>query len=852
MRRNVFQRLVEEIPIASHAVVLTHNINFLFVQSVILPLLRAAGQPRLTIFADAACAAGAYAGERHLLSGLGVRYRVVVVDLGPGRRFHPKAILLCNDKGAAVAIGSGNLTHGGISANHEAWVFGSTGGEGADLISGLRDYIHILLDLLPLAAPVRDDIDAVFADDHAWPSALPPARALAMSPGRSPLLDQIVDLIEGDIEAVTVMAPYYDDGGSALAEISRRFRVPLTAYFQPKRAGLSKAAAATLPATISLATVQCHKGHENSFIHAKLIAFRRSDDVLLAIGSANCSRAALLADPGYGNAELMVVDRLSFEADKDFFEELVMSDTAPELPECPPSEDWGLEETPPLRILAARQQAKQLDVAFKSTKSIKSLAIETQEGVWTAERVDRENMVGIFLVPIQLRSLRLTAQTADGETLASSEAWVDDEASLGAPASLRRVVRELQEGQDDQAGSYRAVLDLFREYIRDPEAARRRMRGGRDRATAPVLYDPATVFSETFGRPTRANDSETDFNHQPDSILAIIAAMYSVSPEIVGSIERPPDDDGEEPDPDKEQAKLVRPRPSHDPGVVAQLHRALEKVEAALLEPAFVEARRPELLGADLALAAVLLVKGLAHGHLDPGAYRVMTRKLWTHLFFGAGGAGGAIPQRIAALDAATRQAFLTALASPRLSASLVLWSLTEWSQEDVDGVWFRMSAAQLQYIHPWLFTSAPSDTITAELQQLAISLLPTNEQAGVMRTWIELVRAGEALRLLCETLTATPAEQLRSRINSPTCGPADLVWQTNRFGLPIQTYRRDRATHAEVRFLGATETNKFRGDYLLPVLALLKSDNLGLPSLALEQIWRFASAATAAGGRAP
>ncbi len=53
MSRNVLAWLAEQVPKARHALVLTHNISFLFVQTILLPRLRAAGNPRITIFADA-------------------------------------------------------------------------------------------------------------------------------------------------------------------------------------------------------------------------------------------------------------------------------------------------------------------------------------------------------------------------------------------------------------------------------------------------------------------------------------------------------------------------------------------------------------------------------------------------------------------------------------------------------------------------------------------------------------------------------------------------------------------------------------------------------------------------------
>ena len=292
MRRNVLNWLSQQFSDADHAVVLTHNIDFLFVQGVLLPLLRSSGTPRLTIFADAMCAAATYRDQRTLIDGLGVRYRVVPVELGTMRRFHPKALILGNRHRAACVIGSGNLTHGGMSSNHEVWAFGASDGEGANLLSGLRDYIRTLVSTLPLAEPVRDDIDALFDQELDWIAGLPTVSGLAMSPAERPLLDQIVDQVAGKVRSISVLAPYFDDHGAALAEIQRRFQAPATVWLQPRREGLSVSAAASLSKQIALKTVECREERRPSFIHAKMLAFHRSDDVVLAIGSANCSRAA--------------------------------------------------------------------------------------------------------------------------------------------------------------------------------------------------------------------------------------------------------------------------------------------------------------------------------------------------------------------------------------------------------------------------------------------------------------------------------------------------------------------------------------------------------------------------------
>ena len=94
----------------NHIVVLTHNIDFVFLQTVFLSALKRCGHPGLTIFADEQCAMESYRYQSSLITGLGKRFRVVPVSMNPGYRFHPKAIFLAGDKEAVLFVGRGNMT----------------------------------------------------------------------------------------------------------------------------------------------------------------------------------------------------------------------------------------------------------------------------------------------------------------------------------------------------------------------------------------------------------------------------------------------------------------------------------------------------------------------------------------------------------------------------------------------------------------------------------------------------------------------------------------------------------------------------------------------------------------------
>ena len=196
-------------------------------------------------------------------------------------RFHPKALLLTSRDKVVCAIGSGNLTYGGTSANHEVWTFAASDGEGAPLVSGLRDYINSLTANLPLAEPLRDSIAATFDPEQFWVTNLPPAYGLTTSPSDQPLLDQIAGFAPDSLQSISVLAPYFDDDGAALAEIRHRFGVPVTVWMQPGHEGLYSKAAAVLPDGVILKAIDCKEDRRPSFIHAKMLVFHCADHIVL-------------------------------------------------------------------------------------------------------------------------------------------------------------------------------------------------------------------------------------------------------------------------------------------------------------------------------------------------------------------------------------------------------------------------------------------------------------------------------------------------------------------------------------------------------------------------------------------
>lgn len=824
MRRNVLAWLTGQVPDAQQAIVLTHNVDLLFVQAVVASKLSQVRYPRLTVFADAMSVGRTYSEQRGLLDGLGSRFRVVPVDLGPGRRFHPKALLLAGPDGAALAVGSGNLTHGGMAANREAWTFAVPGEESAGLLSAFRGYLERLVTTLPLADALVREVSEAFSLDRTWVRDLPAPSGLTASPGSEPLLDQIARMAGDGVRSVDVLAPYHDDEGFALAEIGVRFGVPVTCWLQRGREGLSKGAASRLPPNVTLASVDCADERPASLIHAKVIAFRRDADVVVAVGSANCSRAALTLPAFRANAELMGVGSVTHAEWDEFLDGIARGSDPPSLPDKPPSADWETDAGHPFRVLAARRTGDRLDVAFTAPGLLEDLAVEADGHSWPALGTPGGS-IACFGPVEPVTAITLTARDASGARVFSPSFWVDDEDSLGLPTSVRRLTglgqsAGLSMGPDE----FRAVLELFKDYLTDPETARPRAGRGERSDVPPVPYDPAQVFSDGFGRGPTSPPSDLAGEVSDIGVLSIIASLFSL-PGTVKPPEGHPPPPGE-PQPAEEGTSppepeaVEPPRRSVRPGTSARLLRAVAAVSEALRRPAAVE-RSMRALGTDIALAAVLLVKGLADGLLDPANYREVTRALWVHLFFGRDAVPGSVPGRLGrAANVAARDAMIADLVDRRLSAALALWSMTEWQSGDAEAAWFRLSAALLHQSEPWLFAGAPPDAMVVEVSRMAAALLPPGEAALAVRTWAEVVRAGEALRAICAALEFWKAADLLTCVVPDDVRPGELVWVqvssaasgtvSGRLARTLHAARRVDRAKARVVLLGEAEERSY------------------------------------------
>jgi len=847
MRRNVLEWICGTMTDATSAIVLTHNIDFLFLQSIVRPRLRKSGHPKLTIFADASCASGSYQQQRLLLDGLGRHYRVAQVDMGVGRRFHPKAILLAGPTKAALAVGSGNLTHGGWSANYEIWASYESDDDGLPAISAFRDYLRTVVGMVPQSESLSEETFAAFdATTNPWAADLPEPEGLYGIPSNRPLLETMVDLAGGDVQKVTVCAPYYDPDGEALAELSGRFTTPIKTLLQKNHVGLSDSAASALPQNTELLSVDVDPSR---FIHAKLYGFHRTDSTLLFAGSANVSRAALMAGDGWGNAELIAAQTIPSEQADELLSDLVVLDEAPDFPETPPSDEWEV-LTKPLRIVAARFANGVLEIAFKSDGEIARMFIEMDDGTrQQCSDLTDNGRARVRLVKCP-KSVRLHCSLKSGEDVSSEPSWVDNEDSLGISVPERRIAAKLAEAAE--AGSLSAsgmfeILQLLHQHLQQPVKRPAHSRSQEDdKATRPgQTYNIEDVFSDGFGRPRSDPTVQLPGGFRESDFLRAFSAYFTVGgPEDPDeghphSDGQPPTEDSQVDDHDPEeigddkareeleQLQAKRRRSEEADRLRKKLLAALENVISAMGAEEFVASRPPERLGADIAATALLLRKGLSDEIITEEDFAEVTKRLWIVLFFGSKDELSVFQRHREACSPAEWETFEAAVSSPRLTAALTLWCFPDWGRDSTDAIRFKFSAMLLAGRLPWLVAGGTVEEIHGELRRLARAMPGSAGFETLVMAWTNWIQAGIAFQEFERAVATWSAKELAELVTVEKACRGELLWQAGQFCVSDADYRREPKAKAVVHPLAKSAPLKILGSWLVPVSALLSDDDL-------------------------
>ena len=223
MRDDVL-KIISSAKDVTNAVILTHNIDFVYVQTVVLAAFRRCGHPRITIFADSACAGGNLRSPRTCADGprsaipSGSRRDEPPLPVPPESQCcYPET------RRRRLLVGSGNLTFGGWRENAEVWTRFETGADGAKPFIEFRSYLEEILGRVALPDAVEAEIEEAFDPrNKLWVSTeTTDTKALIGRVGSgSALIERMLDVGGGDpVDELVICAPYFDHDGIALQQL---------------------------------------------------------------------------------------------------------------------------------------------------------------------------------------------------------------------------------------------------------------------------------------------------------------------------------------------------------------------------------------------------------------------------------------------------------------------------------------------------------------------------------------------------------------------------------------------------------------------------------------------------------
>ena len=830
----------------TNAIILTHNIDFVFLQTVVLAAFRKCGHPTITVFADAQCAAESFAHQAPVLDGLGVRYRVVPVAMSPGFRFHPKAVLLSGEKDATLFVGSGNLTFGGWRENAEVWMRFDATVDGAPVFGEFNNYSKKILERVPLSDAIKGELTEAFdAATRPWLSE----ERLSTSPtllGRAGSGASLLESFQGvkgvePIDELVVCSPYFDARGAALhALIEQTAANSATVLCQPSGSTLTRKAFDAAGGTTNLQQVSFeHVSVDGearpAFIHAKFYGLLRGGEALVIAGSANCSQAALVASGSTGNAELMALRRMPVaDFESSLVGELQRIPAPAVLAEASPEPD-DLSTATTLRVLAARFGSGTLLIGFAPARAeIHSCEVDCAKVHFSLA----EPGIMSAACSVEPRSVRLEG-LLDGNCTWSAPTWVDHERHLRASAlgrSLADSIRARMQPGGWNVVAWADVMDVFCKHLtymptRDC---------GRAAATASDADDAdggtfsfTDVFSSSYEAPPLSGlgpllvklDGGKERSLQ--QLLLRWFGVVNEADEAEGTVTAEGDDEVDRP----EVLSAARKRVAMPPLTETdrrRIQKVLQQVEDAMTTEQFLAERRPELLAADLKVAAVLLRTGLREGWLGAHEFFQATHRIWTSLFFsGSPGANqGWLEYRLR--HAEDKTAFVAAVRSPELAAALLGWAFAVAPEEaSPTSARFHLAVALAGARLPWLWNTGDDTAVARELEiLLAHTGVPeASSEAPVREGWERMLRRGHALLRLEAAAKTVPFGDLRARIQAPGLLAGDLLWQGSA-GYCVVTKATPRTAKQWVPVL-KLQTHReeacFDGALTMPIASLLE-----------------------------
>lgn len=793
-------------------IVLTHNIDFIFIQTVVLKFLKKMGSPSLTIFADAQCVQESYENQKMIIHGLGKRYRVVPVSLNRSYdRFHPKAVLLSSHEKASLYIGSGNLTFGGWRQNAEIWNRYATKEDGTAVFNAFKDYLDGMIKRLPYTNNISNIINNAYNKETApWSINMESSAGLiGRINTKSSLLEQMKEYVEVGCEKLIIQSPYFDKEGKTIQQLNELFEPKAIEIFaQNRHSELTEEIIGTLEDNISITptnfTHYANDKPKRAFIHAKYYAFLYHDKAIVFSGSANCSQAALSTSSiKVGNAELMSVKEMSLaDFNRQYNDDIekVTEFIAKKQSEVEESYDEIITHKP-VQIHSAQFEYKHIKVAVTLHEDYQIIASKIDDIIYNVTHI-KDNLLHIegFDNEPNILCLLLKNKRTDKEVY-SDEIWIDDERKLSTSSKTRSLSDFIQSSSELSwnHNAFGDLLKVFNEHLahtpkRDDAHA---LGNTKTHDKARTVFNPSDVFVDNYNFTSLHSNNSNRYAFDIHAILRQYLGLYN----------QHIDDDGKEELTQEElQEQLDKDTVNIDPKTIndanpktmideqgrKKIKKLIETLVAAFTNEEIVTNRPLVLLLDDLKVASIILRMGLSNEWVTKEEYFDTSYTLWTEFFFSC-----SLDENRGYIDLKLDQEDIDIeeLYSAELSASMLTWLFAIEPSNEIQYIRLLMSAILVQAKYNWIFFGSDYEQINIEINKALVAFNPKDLDKKLSEhavLWNLIRNTGNAFAELISKVTHHKISDYKDRLPMKEIEKGELLWQgAENFYIVNSRYKR-------------------------------------------------------------
>jgi len=862
MRKDILTDIAESKDL-TNIIILTYNIDLIFLQSLVIPKLKKTGHPIVTVFADGKCANEAYNRHGQFIDGIGKRFRVVPVNMENQFSFHPKCILLSSRKKGVLFVGSGNLSFGGWKENAEVWVRYDSEDDGLQPFVEFKEYLRNVLDLVPLNKSIEAEVNEAFdGNNHEWihtETINSEGKSLIGKCGVGESLVSQMAMVVGDdpVDELTLCSPYFDERGEMVTKLKNHFHAVSThALIQKKKSGVTKNTADKISSQVELRTVDFKRSTNiSSFLHAKFYAASNNQSTNIFLGSANCSLAALEIPGRKGNAELLAVMKMNrSDYEKQFLDELNFLSDDPELSdEQIPDRKSEIEEY--IRILGARFDNGILEIAVKHSPGvmITSCKLDDQE---VPCKLDNDNSI---IINSKTAPQTIIVFGKQGNNMVeSARGWVDSEPELRSTSYQRRLADAISKRVTPAEWNITVWGDILKLLYENLEYMPKRStvfkpQGASESSSnvEEIQFTTSDVFTDHYGLPGGTfSGLPRDEDGKIIGLQQLLLQWFGISVSTDdASLEVKSEREMEstetalnEKETDIFVEDLNGTRPSYkgkdnDERERKRAHRLINKIIGLFTQDQFLLNRSPEHLGLDLSLLFTLIRKGLNNNYIEYESFLDLTHQIWSKLFFTLGKDIDGVDEPMGWLEFRYRKVENKDEFKHRLSTIDLAVILSAWAccirpvPELPEEAFFELACIESIARLDWLWRADIPEEIAPRLKKLLVSIgdiqVDDDTKWNEIRSrWKEVIQQGYAFKELRELLLKIDVDDASTIKTKDIVQRGEMLWQSSR-GLCIATETVKKSSNISTKLLCLQSTKRymdFSSQFLIPIGDILNA----------------------------